>query len=169
MKSVKLLVLLVLGIITLTLGAPTPRTLLRGNQEKPNEAKFEGVWFQKCWENQGKLFAQGIYSSGREISSPWQITPDRTDKPVKDGKRPAGKWSYKLDPGAKPSAIDAVYLDKAGRETKLRIKGIYELNGDYMTMCLSIGENPTRPTKFTTTGKAENAHMFILRRKGKSF
>jgi uncharacterized protein (TIGR03067 family) len=71
----------------------------------------------------------------------------------KDGKmttvQPDGsekEMEYKLDPTAKPKALDSKKADSP-------VKGIYELDGDTLKICLNQGDDGTRPTEFKPDAK----------------
>jgi len=61
------------------------------------------------------------------------------------GKQEPGR--YKLDPTAKPKALD---LTEIGGNSA---PAIYELDGDTLRICLAEGPNAVRPTEFKATGK----------------
>ena len=64
------------------------------------------------------------------------------------------KGAYKLDETAKPKAID---LTKPGEN-----RGMYELDGDTLKICMVDDEKAARPTEFTATGK--RIMLFVLKR-----
>ena len=59
----------------------------------------------------------------------------------------AKQGEYKLDPTAKPKAIDLVEPN-GSRNTP----GIYELDGDTLKICIAEGQNAVRPTAFKPDG-----------------
>jgi uncharacterized protein (TIGR03067 family) len=56
--------------------------------------------------------------------------------------------SVKLDQSASPKTIDHCVTFPGGY--KLQLRGIYELNGDSLKICLNRSAQAKRPTEFTT-------------------
>ena len=70
----------------------------------------------------------------------------------KDGK-PLAPERVKLDPKAEPCAIDLTPTgDSAGPLKGKTYPGIYRIEGDTLTLCLSVEPGSPRPTKFATAG-----------------
>jgi uncharacterized protein (TIGR03067 family) len=74
-------------------------------------------------------------------------------------KKAAAKGTFHLDPSKKPKAID---LDIIGAKRTQR--GIYQLEGNKLKLCLPIREEQERPRHFTST-KENNCNIFFLERK----
>jgi RNA polymerase sigma-70 factor (ECF subfamily) len=71
------------------------------------------------------------------------------------------QWTYKLDPAAKPRAIDCKAL--TGFRADGVAVGIYELRGDSLRVCLSWGQPPQRPEEFDL-GEDRGRRVFELQR-----
>jgi RNA polymerase sigma factor (sigma-70 family) len=65
---------------------------------------------------------------------------------------------YSLDPSREPKAIDVRH--PAGAVWP----GIYELNGDFLKVCLNEGAMKGRPTTFQTQPDAPGVYLYVLRR-----
>jgi uncharacterized protein (TIGR03067 family) len=72
----------------------------------------------------------------------------------RDGKKGEGN-AYRLDPAKKPKTIDISDPDLGSTP------GIYELNGDTLTICLAIGKE--RPTEFKSDTNSL-ATLMVLKR-----
>jgi uncharacterized protein (TIGR03067 family) len=66
--------------------------------------------------------------------------------------------AYKLDPAAKPKAID--FVPASGTEKGKTYLGIYELDGDSLKICYR-GPGEERPTVFATK---DGAMLYVLKR-----
>ena len=64
----------------------------------------------------------------------------------------------KLDATKSPKEIDLLNAGMNKRETW---KGIYELQGDTLKLCVATGSDQTRPKEFTTKG-ADSATMYFI-------
>ena len=72
------------------------------------------------------------------------------------GERRIGEGTYRVDPGKTPKEIDLT--DNSG--TRL---GIYKLEGDQLTLCLTEPNRPSRPTEFTAPAGSPQM-VLVLRR-----
>ena len=66
-----------------------------------------------------------------------------------DGKRHEPERA-KLQPNQMPKAIDLTPVDSGGPLSGKSYPGIYKIEGDIFTLCLSIKAGSERPTKFDT-------------------
>jgi uncharacterized protein (TIGR03067 family) len=72
---------------------------------------------------------------------------------------------YKLDPSAKPKAIDIVHSIQGGGEETVR--AIYKLDGDKLTICGKFhGGGGERPTEFESK-EGSGIMLMILKREKK--
>jgi RNA polymerase sigma factor (sigma-70 family) len=72
--------------------------------------------------------------------------------------------TYHLDPTQKPRAVTLERADRPGDRTHL---GIYRLEGDTWTVCVSTGRNAERPTEFASTAES-GTELLVFRRIGKA-
>jgi uncharacterized protein (TIGR03067 family) len=134
--------LLAVAVATGLLAAPVPK-----EKEKAKE-KDEDVILGK-WKTETVARAGG--------RAPGAGVSDRTYTFAKDGKLTLdlggqeAAVEYKLDPSASPKTIDLIM--KADAQTTVTIPGLYELDGDTLTICLCESSKPTRPTEMKAEGK----------------
>jgi uncharacterized protein (TIGR03067 family) len=75
------------------------------------------------------------------------------------------KGTFKLDPKAKPAAIDLTIAEGRGKG-KVQ-PGIYDLDGDTLKICLGDEGSKDRPTKFASAKGEAELVLFTLKRKKK--
>jgi uncharacterized protein (TIGR03067 family) len=69
------------------------------------------------------------------------------------------KGTFKADPNKSPKEVDSIFEDDAGN--KLEVKLIYEVKGDTMRACGSLGKD--RPKEFKST--TENGYELVTYKK----
>ena len=74
-----------------------------------------------------------------------------------DGGEKAMEHTFQVDPGKKPKAIDATRLEGGGKGKV--VKGIYDLDGDTLRLCLPARLEKERPTEFAAP---ENSGLVLL-------
>jgi uncharacterized protein (TIGR03067 family) len=75
------------------------------------------------------------------------------------------KLAYRLNPAAKPKQIDLIRVP-AGRTEKLKLEGIFELDGDKLTICYTVSN--LRPSDFSMgRGIAAIKRLVVLERQKK--
>jgi uncharacterized protein (TIGR03067 family) len=97
----------------------------------------------------------------------WKVSKDMVEKGNDDDTFPSKdqRWRYKVDPDAKPPTIDAILVDKTGKEyPQYQWKAIYEIIGHNMLICVNSSDPPVRPERFTTSAKTGGTTLYILRR-----
>jgi uncharacterized protein (TIGR03067 family) len=124
----------------LILGASPVPAFAQGAEDVPK--KLEGTWTATKAERDGKAADDVV---GHRLS----FTGNRFRIQSRDGK-PLYAGTVRVDPGAKPAAIDFEHTEGALKGTAW--KGIYALDGDTLTTC-DNGPNPDkgRPTAFEAT------------------
>ena len=121
----------------LTVAAPLPKT-----KEKPKDQDaIQGVWQLDKFDIGGAGQVPPGIESVRFTFKDGKLTVSR------NGMEDAKQGEYKLDPTAKPKAIDLVEPN-GSRNTP----GIYELDGDTLKICIAEGQNAVRPTAFKPDG-----------------
>ena len=73
------------------------------------------------------------------------------------------KGAYELVSGQRPAAFDL--LPQSGREKGKRLRGIYELKGDVLRICLPQVAAQSRPKEFGSKPGSESVLMILQRDK----
>ena len=68
-----------------------------------------------------------------------------------------------VDPSANPKAFDVHFTKSDGGGQTGMFRGIYELDGDKLAVCL--GSDETRPSELASTPGSKNVLMIFNRRK----
>lgn len=135
--------LLAVAACGLAVAAPIPK-----DKPKKDEDAIQGVWQLEKFEGEDRLTAA-------EIAGTRYVFEDGLLAVKVDGKRSENPDKYKLDPTAKPKAIDfANFLCTS--------HGIYELNGDVLKICVVEGPDSVRPTGMKSEG--HRLHLLTLKR-----
>jgi RNA polymerase sigma factor (sigma-70 family) len=138
-------------------GEPPVQTVRAERDEKPKSDKdaLQGTWVAVAAEEGGKKVTEDeVKDKNLEIV----FSGDKVTLPIKGE---AKEMTFKLDPTKKPKQIDFVFSKTETAE------GIYELDGDKLTLCVTKPDHGDRPTKFDSaddTGGRERA-LIVLKRK----
>jgi RNA polymerase sigma factor (sigma-70 family) len=129
-------------------GAEQPKA-----EEKPKSDKerLQGKWVPVSAEEEGKKVPEEEIKAKNFVMV---FAGDKMTLPMKDDTR---EVEYKLDPAKKPKEID-VAIEK-GKVAK----GIYELDGDTLKLCIEKDPDGERPAKFATDGTTHV--LIVLKRK----
>ncbi len=136
---------LLCSLMAVILGSAGP---VRADDAKKDEDKLQGTWQATEAVANGKpvpkeqLERMKVVFAGDTMS----IFP-----PDGDGKKSVEN-TFRVDPSKKPKAIDAT---RAEGDSKGKVaKGIYELDGDALKLCLSARLEKDRPTEFAAPEKS---------------
>jgi uncharacterized protein (TIGR03067 family) len=132
------------GLLLVSLAAADPA--------KDDLDKLQGSWKIVSLEKDGKKQPEDALKSLKVI-----IKDDKFI--LKEGDKDA-ESSIKLDPSAKPKAIDLTVKEGDAAKT---IKGIYQLADDDLKICAAGDPNADRPKDFATKPKA-NVGLVVLKR-----
>jgi uncharacterized protein (TIGR03067 family) len=132
--------------------APVPRAKVAPKQKTDLEL-IQGTWTIVGLEAGGKAAADKHYRGNtftfaRVKGADTATLRERAFEPI--------EFAYKLDPAATPKAIDLT-LPARG----VTFRGIYKLDGNDLTICISNGG--PQPTEFTTRGGGDT-ETFTLKR-----
>lgn len=120
------------------------------NAEKDLKS-FQGTWKIVSMMRAGKEQVQGKVEDATAVISGNELS-------LMVGKKELPKVFFKLDATKKPAAIDMGTV----KDQKISNNGIYELNGDMLTLCWG-GDSKPRPTKLAST-KEGDERLLVLQR-----
>jgi uncharacterized protein (TIGR03067 family) len=134
-----------LGVVGTTawVGVPAIRAALT-DDAKADKEKLQGEWKVTSATNGGQ-------DTGKHVGDVVKFDGDKFIVPD-------GECEYKLDPSKKPKQIDVSPLE--GKEKGMTFHGVYKLDGDKLTLHMSVDEQE-RPAGFEAK---EGALLFVLER-----
>jgi uncharacterized protein (TIGR03067 family) len=136
-------------VLILTLSA-APLDEPAGDAVKTEVKKMEGTWtFEKVVQN-------GEEPRPVEEMKVMRLVIDGKTRTVMQNGEVRSKATYSIDPKASPKTIDVEILD--GPLKGRTLYGIYDLDGDSFTMCLSL-DGKVRPMKLEA-GKGNVYQVF---------
>lgn len=155
MKTVATLVLTLAAVVGGT-GAFAYHFLATEGDKKTDKENILGEWKVDSAKVKG---AEPQGEEGENIKNVTvEFTAEKVIVKIKGGDKES---SYTLDPTAKPKAIDIVHTRPDGSEEK--VKGIYKLDGDTLTICASHRGGEERPTEFESK-EGSNLLLLFLKR-----
>ena len=116
---------------------------------KGDHENIQGTWKVVSAEDSGRKPPAEAIKNLKWVITKEKITYKFGDKTT--------EWSYKLDPTKKPKWIDLT----EGEHTTL---GIYELEGDNLTICFPEGRKGERSTAFESKPNSVNDILILLKR-----
>lgn len=139
-----------LSLAVLTLIAPEPPSTEAARAEL---ARHQGTWAVTSFVREGKATPDEVARSIVRVVEGDHVVWKR------EGKSFAGT-GLSLDPAASPAAIDVI--PDGGRTRGEHVLGIYRLEGDTLTICMSDPGRP-RPTAFEAPAKSGHTLMTFRR------
>jgi RNA polymerase sigma-70 factor (ECF subfamily) len=121
------------------------------DKPKADTDKLDGTWAAVSREHGGKTMSEELVQKCKVVISGDKITLEG----LTNGRPEGIDGTFKLDPTAKPKAIDLHFPDWVDTV------GIYELDGDSLKLCIVESMGNTRPTEFKGTGKR---FLMVLKR-----
>jgi RNA polymerase sigma factor (sigma-70 family) len=134
--------------------APPAKQLPRTDHEA-----IQGTWRVVDAELEGRVASDGLLAS----QTRWVISDKEIALQDRTGDR--GKWSYQLDPGKSPKAIDLKIAGGPGTGTVL--PALYHLAGDRLKVCI-CGTDHVRPEALATRPGKPGLVMYTLKREPQS-
>jgi uncharacterized protein (TIGR03067 family) len=116
--------------------------------------KLQGPWKVVSLEKDGKKQSEDAVKT-------LKITIKEDKFLFKEGDKES-EATLKIDPAKKPKTIDLVVKEGDALKT---LKGIYQLDGDDLTICAAGDPNGERPTKFATKPKTHVGLLVLKREK----
>lgn len=151
--SLTLAACMVAAAICRTDGAP----LKEDDPVKKDLALLQGAWEIVGKEFMGKKAAKGEIDKlkGEMVIKDGKITQWQDDAGVK---AVVSEATFKIDPKAKPKALDLTYTKAPINEGKT-IQAIYEVKDDTLKVCYAFMPDDKRPTEFA--GKGDGKTLFL--------
>jgi len=144
MPKLEPILVAVLAIIGLSLA------IVRAADPGADQKKIQGMW------RYTKIVEDGVEMPLKGEDPDLGFDGDQTFWVI-DGQR-TNRATFRLDERSAPKSIDLTQLD--GKEKGQTMRGIYQLSGDTLKLCLKSAES--RPTEFKST---KEQIVFELKRK----
>jgi uncharacterized protein (TIGR03067 family) len=130
----------------------------RGGTDK---VRLQGTWRLAAVElNKQPIVLESLKEG--DVTVPGMLTVKADHYSFRLGKTRL-EITYKMNPDAKPKAIDLTVMD--GPQKGQVYRGIYRLEGDTYTICRHIEPGKERPTEFKT--KADSGLMLVVWKRDK--
>ena len=126
--------------------------IARADDAKKDADKLKGAWSVVAVERNGEKLPE-------EITKEWKVTfeSEQLTAKVSDGDKVAG---FKLEPAKKPKHIDITPKD--GEKKDQVLKGIYELDGDNLKICVADGDQDRRCVRVFRALHGHGDHLVLL-------
>ncbi len=127
-------------------------TAVPAQDAKKESEKLQGQWTGVSWEERG-------FQRPAQAAQQRKLTVKGDGWIVKQGDEPENKAVFKIDPSKNPKTIDLTFEQR-------KYHGIYKLEGDTLTLCLTLTrDNRERPKEFKTT--KEDGILIVWKREKK--
>jgi len=125
---------------------PASSTAPRDEAVRAELARLQGTWTLTYMEIGGEEIPRKPDASGQAALETPIIQGDSWMEEGPSGKKPELFMNIKLLPSAEPKQIDLVRADLGNC-----LAGIYKIEGDILTLCVTIADDaPIRPTRFVS-------------------
>jgi uncharacterized protein (TIGR03067 family) len=115
---------------------------------------------------QGNWKVASLESSGKKAEAKafagWNLVVEGDKMTARDGTEVMDESTFRLDPAAKPRAIDLKVV--TGPDKGKAVRGIYRLEGDELSICVAEPEKD-RPTVFRTAEGSGHTLLVFKRAK----
>jgi uncharacterized protein (TIGR03067 family) len=114
--------------------------------------QLRGLW-GPLWVLATRTWAEDLPAANLAVTDGQMVLNPKTDRLA---------ITYKLDPRARPKAIDLV--PQAGPARGKTLRGIYSLDGEYLEICYNPNPGGKRPRAFVTTQDFKGAKLLVFKR-----
>lgn len=158
--TMMLLVIVVLGSTGWRASQAQEKPAVGEKKEQPKEdsVRIQGKWVVMSAEAAGMPLKDNIGDTITFEKNKWTIKQDKRGDRLEEGSE---SGTFQLDPKKTPKQID-VTSDRA--EVNGAVKGIYELDGDTLKICIGDAPEEERPTKIATDPKRKKLALLVLKR-----
>lgn len=136
---------LLCSLLAVILGSADPAS---GDEAKEDQDKLQGTWQATEGLSEGKPLSREQVQRLKAVFSGEKMSISPLDG---DGKK-ALENTFRVDPSKTPRAIDATRAEGGGKGKTVR--GIYELDGGTLKLCLTSRFERERPTEFAAPQKS---------------
>lgn len=126
--------------------------LLAADSPKDDAAKKDLEKLQGAWKLVARAEGEDNDTGARMVIKANKYTFTNGDQ--------SEEGTFKLDPGAKPAAID-LKIESGNDKSKAQV-GIYKVEGDTWTVCLGLPGETERPKEFAA--KEGSSLLFVFKR-----
>jgi uncharacterized protein (TIGR03067 family) len=123
---------------------------------RKDEDRLQGTWKVTSIENDGKKADPKTFAG-------WKLVVAGNKMTALDGNDVVDDHTFTLAAAAKPPALDLVPL--MGEKKAKTVKGIYRLEGDTLTVCVSEPDAKERPKEFRSVEGTSHTLVVFQRAK----
>ena len=146
------------ALMMLALGLPLTADAANEDAVKRDVEKLQGTWKLVSVETHGVKLHHSPASLKVKGERLFWVSDAKGARPIGTGQ------GFKIDPTTNPKAVDveSVEVRATGQSTPIIVKGIYDLDGDTLKLCLNrTGE---RPKSFDTKKEKGNVVLNVYKR-----
>lgn len=123
-----------------------------------DEDRLQGDWKVTSLVEAGKKAEPKTFAA-------WNLTVAGDKMTARDGKEVMDEYTFRLDAAASPRAIDLTV--QTGEAKGKTLQGIYQLEGDTLTVCVSEPGKKDRPKEFRSAEGSSHTLLVFQRTRPK--